>query len=31
MSQTGSRDKAEAGWSSSRILTYYYKGIVLDS
>ncbi len=31
MSQNGSRDKAEAGWSYSRILTYYYKGIVLQS
>ncbi|MEU6407659.1 SpoIID/LytB domain-containing protein [Microbispora sp. NPDC046933] len=30
MSQTGSRDKANAGWSYSRILTYYYKGIVLE-
>jgi peptidoglycan hydrolase-like amidase len=31
MSQTGSRDKARAGWSSSRILKYYYRGIVLSS
>ncbi|MFC6087442.1 SpoIID/LytB domain-containing protein [Sphaerisporangium aureirubrum] len=31
LSQTGSRDKAEAGWSYSRILTYYYTGIVLTS
>ncbi|MBO4270603.1 SpoIID/LytB domain-containing protein [Microbispora triticiradicis] len=30
MSQNGSRDKAEAGWSYARILRYYYKGIVLD-
>ncbi|MEW9527431.1 SpoIID/LytB domain-containing protein [Microbispora sp. NPDC049125] len=29
MSQTGSRDKAKAGWSYSRILKSYYKGIVL--
>ncbi|MBB5626691.1 SpoIID/LytB domain-containing protein [Sphaerisporangium krabiense] len=31
MSQTGSRDKANAGWSYSRILKYYYKGIALTS
>jgi Stage II sporulation protein/Peptidase inhibitor family I36 len=31
MSQTGSRDKAKAGWSSSRILKHYYRGIVLGS
>ncbi|AWS49119.1 hypothetical protein DKM19_42185 [Streptosporangium sp. 'caverna'] len=31
MSQTGSRDKAKAGWSHSRILKDYYKGIVLTS
>ncbi|GGP95449.1 peptidoglycan hydrolase-like amidase [Actinomadura coerulea] len=30
MSQYGSRDKAEAGWSYSRILTAYYNGIVLS-
>ncbi|MGJ6967434.1 SpoIID/LytB domain-containing protein [Streptosporangium sp. G11] len=31
MSQTGSRDKAKAGWSSSRILKSYYRGIALTS
>ncbi|GGK91576.1 hypothetical protein Sme01_53940 [Sphaerisporangium melleum] len=31
MSQNGTRDKAEAGWSHSRIVKYYYKGIVLTS
>ncbi|MFF0311071.1 SpoIID/LytB domain-containing protein [Streptosporangium sp. NPDC004379] len=31
MSQTGSRDKARAGWGYSRILKYYYRGIVLGS
>ncbi len=31
MSQTGSRDKAKAGWSSSRILRHYYRGIALTS
>ncbi|MFC5835875.1 SpoIID/LytB domain-containing protein [Nonomuraea insulae] len=31
MSQNGSRDKARAGWSYSRILKYYYTGIVLSS
>ncbi|MFA1549734.1 SpoIID/LytB domain-containing protein [Actinomadura chokoriensis] len=30
MSQYGSRDKANAGWSYSRILKYYYSGIVLS-
>jgi SpoIID/LytB domain protein len=30
MSQNGSRDKARAGWSYSRILQYYYTGIVLS-
>ncbi|MEU8381782.1 SpoIID/LytB domain-containing protein [Streptosporangium sp. NPDC048865] len=29
MSQTGSRDKARTGWSASRILRHYYRGIVL--
>ncbi|MBP2708191.1 peptidase inhibitor family I36 protein [Microbispora sp. RL4-1S] len=29
MSQTGSRDKAKAGWSYSRILRNYYNGIAL--
>ncbi|GAA3212123.1 SpoIID/LytB domain-containing protein [Actinocorallia longicatena] len=29
MSQNGSRDKARAGWSHSRILKYYYRNIVL--
>ncbi|WP_371782822.1 SpoIID/LytB domain-containing protein [Streptosporangium subroseum] len=31
MSQTGSRDKAQTGWDYSRILKYYYEGIVLTS
>ncbi|MEV4583206.1 SpoIID/LytB domain-containing protein [Nonomuraea jabiensis] len=31
MSQNGSRDKARAGWSYSRILQHYYTGIVLSS
>ncbi|ROO90578.1 SpoIID/LytB domain protein [Actinocorallia herbida] len=31
MSQEGSRDKARAGWSYSRILKYYYKGIAFKS
>ncbi|MFF5110472.1 SpoIID/LytB domain-containing protein [Streptosporangium sp. NPDC000509] len=31
MSQTGSRDKSKAGWSHSRILKSYYRGIVLGS
>ncbi|MFC4010009.1 SpoIID/LytB domain-containing protein [Nonomuraea purpurea] len=31
MSQYGSRDKARAGWSYSRILQNYYTGIVLGS
>ncbi|MEV0402003.1 SpoIID/LytB domain-containing protein [Actinoallomurus sp. NPDC050550] len=31
MSQYGSRDKARAGWSYSRILKYYYRGIALNS
>ena len=31
MSQYGSRDKAKAGWSHSRILKYYYKGISITS
>ncbi|MEO3873713.1 SpoIID/LytB domain-containing protein [Nonomuraea sp. B12E4] len=31
MSQNGSRDKAREGWSHSRILQYYYTGIVLGS
>jgi hypothetical protein len=31
MSQYGSRDKARAGWSYSRILKNYYTGIVLGS
>ncbi|MFI7703205.1 SpoIID/LytB domain-containing protein [Nonomuraea sp. NPDC049480] len=31
MSQYGSRDKARAGWSYSRILQNYYTGIVLSS
>ncbi|MGK5552681.1 SpoIID/LytB domain-containing protein [Actinomadura kijaniata] len=31
MSQYGSRDKAGAGWTHSRILTAYYRGIVLGS
>ncbi|MEU4821305.1 peptidase inhibitor family I36 protein [Actinomadura citrea] len=30
MSQYGSRDKADAGWSYSRILTAYYTGIALS-
>ncbi|GAA4380931.1 hypothetical protein GCM10023088_44940 [Actinomadura verrucosospora] len=30
MSQYGSRDKAEAGWSYSRILNAYYTGITLS-
>ncbi|MEU5877015.1 SpoIID/LytB domain-containing protein [Spirillospora sp. NPDC047279] len=30
MSQYGSRDKANAGWSHSRILKAYYRGIVLS-
>ncbi|WP_433229151.1 SpoIID/LytB domain-containing protein [Actinomadura formosensis] len=30
MSQYGSRDKAKAGWSYSRILKAYYSGIVLS-
>jgi hypothetical protein len=30
MSQYGSRDKANAGWSHSRILKAYYSGIVLS-
>ncbi len=30
MSQYGSRDKARAGWSYSRILRNYYRGIVLS-
>ena len=30
MSQFGSRDKANAGWSHSRILKSYYSGIVLS-
>ncbi|SNR24523.1 SpoIID/LytB domain-containing protein [Actinomadura mexicana] len=30
MSQYGSRDKADAGWSHSRILQAYYDGIVLS-
>jgi peptidoglycan hydrolase-like amidase len=30
MSQYGSRDKANAGWSYSKILKAYYDGIVLD-
>ncbi|MUN38899.1 peptidase inhibitor family I36 protein [Actinomadura litoris] len=29
MSQHGSRDKADAGWSHSRILKHYYRNIVL--
>ncbi|WP_169807809.1 peptidase inhibitor family I36 protein [Actinomadura hibisca] len=31
MSQYGSRDKANAGWTYSRILTAYYSGIALNS
>ncbi|WP_157420492.1 SpoIID/LytB domain-containing protein [Actinomadura kijaniata] len=31
MSQYGSRDKADAGWTHSRILTAYYRGIALGS
>ncbi|MFC4063006.1 SpoIID/LytB domain-containing protein [Planomonospora corallina] len=31
MSQTGSRDKAKAGWSHSRILKSYYRGIAVKS
>ncbi|WP_206068430.1 SpoIID/LytB domain-containing protein [Nonomuraea composti] len=31
MSQYGSRDKAAAGWSYSRILKHYYTGIVLSA
>ncbi|MED7929115.1 SpoIID/LytB domain-containing protein [Nonomuraea sp. LP-02] len=31
MSQYGSRDKANAGWSHSRILQHYYTGITLGS
>ncbi|TYK46103.1 peptidase inhibitor family I36 protein [Actinomadura decatromicini] len=31
LSQYGSRDKAGAGWSYSRILKYYYSGIALGS
>ncbi|MEO3786168.1 SpoIID/LytB domain-containing protein [Actinocorallia sp. B10E7] len=31
MSQEGSRDRARAGWSHSRILKYYYKGITIKS
>ncbi len=30
MSQYGSQDKAKAGWSYSRILKHYYRGIVLS-
>ncbi|XVQ11603.1 SpoIID/LytB domain-containing protein [Spirillospora sp. CA-255316] len=30
MSQNGSRDRANAGWTYSRILTSYYSGIVLS-
>ncbi|HEX6986775.1 MAG TPA: hypothetical protein VF170_15460, partial [Planctomycetaceae bacterium] len=30
MSQYGSRDKANAGWSYDRILKYYYRGIAIS-
>ncbi|MDX6742000.1 SpoIID/LytB domain-containing protein [Actinocorallia sp. A-T 12471] len=29
MSQQGSRDRARSGWSHSKILKYYYKGVTL--